>query len=208
MNKEWFVLHTLVGQEKKAQKLMNARIVKEGMQEFVGQILIPEQKVTENKNGKKRTLTKRIFPGYLLAELALYDENAPRDARGLPVFHDQVWQFVRGTTGVIGFVGVNNSDPNARPKPLTSSEVEAILSNKPVAEQRPVVKFDFAVNDTVKMKDGPFMGLTGSVCMVDPDKGKLKVEVAIFNRNVQVDAEAWQVEKVEPEKVDEAPVEL
>jgi len=199
MKKDWFVLHTLTGQEGKAQKSMLARIRLEDMGEYIGQCVIPTQKVTETKNGKKRTMTKRVFPGYLLAELALYDESRPADANGKKAIFERTWQFLRETPGVIGFVG------GERPMPLRQAEIDAILSNKPAEEQRPVVKCDFNVNDTVKVKDGPFMGLTGQVSMVDPGKGKVKVEVSIFNRTVQVDAEYWQVEKVEEKEDSPAP---
>ena len=196
MEKQWFVLHTLTGQENKAQKSFNARVKIERMEEYVGRCLIPTERVTEKKDGRKRTVTKKFFPGYVLAELALYDESKGVDENGKKAIYEQTWQFVRQTAGVIGFVGTDNSTiPN--PTPLKQSEVDAILSNKP-AGQREVVrpKIDFAVDETVKVVDGAFMGLTGQISMVDPDKGKLKVEVNIFNRKVQVDAEYWQVEKV------------
>jgi len=201
MEKQWFVLHTLTGQENKAQKSIVARVAIERMEDFIGRCEIPTEKVTEKKNGKKRTMVKRIFPGYVLCELALYDEAKGLDENGRKCFFERTWQFIRETPGVIGFVGVDSRDPNARPRPLKQSEVDAILLDKPVTArevERP--KVTFAVDETVKITDGAFMGLTGTVSMVDPDKGKLKVEVNIFNRKVQVDAENWQVEKVAVEE--------
>ena len=191
MTKQWFVLHTLTGQENKAQKSIEARVKLERMEEYVGRCVIPTERVTEKKNGKKRTITKKFFPGYVLAELALYDEAKGIDENGKKAIYERTWQFLRETPGVIGFVGGD------RPQPLKQSEVDAILLDKPaqgVQAERP--KVSFSVEETVKITDGAFMGLTGQVSMVDPDKGKLKVEVAVFGRKVPVDVEYWQVEKV------------
>ena len=195
MDKQWFVLHTLTGQENKAQRSIEARVKLERMEEFIGRCVIPTERVSEKKDGKKRTITRKFFPGYVLCELALYDDSKGLDEYGRRAIYDRTWQFLRNTAGVIGFVG------GERPVPLKQHEVDAILSDKPhggPAAERP--KVNFSVDETVKITDGAFMGLTGQVSMVDPDKGKLKVEVNIFNRKVQVDAEYWQVEKVAVEE--------
>ena len=191
MEKQWFVLHTLTGQELKAQKSILARIQLERMEDYVGRCVIPTEKVSEKKNGRKRTVIRRVFPGYVLCELALYDEKKGFDEHGRKAIYERTWQFLRETPGVIGFVG------GERPVPLKKSEVDAVLSDKPASGgdvERP--KVQISVDETVKIIDGAFMGLTGQVSMVDPDKDKLKVEVNIFNRKVQVDVESWQVEKV------------
>ena len=195
MVKQWFVLHTLTGQENKAQKSIEARVKLERMEEYVGRCVIPTERVTEKKDGRKRTITKKFFPGYVLAELALYDEAKGLDENGKKAIFERTWQFLRETPGVIGFVGGD------RPQPLKQSEVDSILLDRPSAgamAERP--KVDFSVDETVKINDGAFMGLTGQVSMVDPDKGKLKVEVAVFGRKVPVDVEYWQVEKVPVEE--------
>ena len=199
MDKQWFVLHTLTGQENKAQKSIQARVRLERMEDYVGRCVIPTERVTEKKNGKKRTITRKFFPGYVLCELALYDEARGLDENGRKAIYERTWQFLRETPGVIGFVGGD------RPMPLKKQEVDAILSDKPQGApdvERP--KVNFSVDETVKITDGAFMGLTGQVSMVDPDKGKLKVEVAVFGRKVPVDAEYWQVEKVSVEETLEA----
>ena len=191
MEKQWFVLHTLTGQENKAQKSIEARVKLERMEDFIGKCVIPTERVTEKKNGKKRTITKKFFPGYLLCELALYDEAKGIDENGKKAIYERTWQFLRETPGVIGFVGGD------RPQPLKQSEVDAILLDKPQGAstvERP--KVNFSVDETVKITDGAFMGLTGQISMGDPDKGKLKVEVQLSGRTVPVDAEYWQVEKV------------
>lgn len=192
MKKEWFVLQTLTGQENKVQTSIKARIPQEEMGEYIGQCVIPTEKVTETKNGKKRTLTKKVFPGYVLVEMALYDDSGAVDkSTGKRVVLDRTWDFIRMTPGVIG------SWLQQRPMPLKQSEVDAILSNKPAeAAAKPRPKIEFTVGETVKINDGAFLGQVGTVTMVDPDKGKLTVEVQIFSRKTPVDAEYWQVEKV------------
>ena len=195
MDKQRFVLHTLTGQENKAQRSIEARVKLERMEDYIGKCVIPVERVSEKKNGKKRTITKKFFPGYVLCELALYDEARGIDENGRKAIYERTWQFLRETPGVIGFIGGD------RPMPLKQQEVDAILSDKPAGApvaERP--KINFSVDETVKITDGAFMGLTGQVSMVDPDKGKLKVEVNIFNRTVQVDVEYWQVEKVSVEE--------
>ena len=192
MVKQWFVLHTLTGQENKAQKSIEARVKLERMEEFIGRCVIPTERVTEKKDGKKRTITKKFFPGYVLAELALYDESKGLDENGKKAIFERTWQFLRETPGVIGFVG------GERPMPLKKSEMDAILATGKgggKVEPPPRPKIVFNVNDTVKVIDGPFQGQVGQVAMVDP-KGKLTVEVQIFSRKTPVDVEYWQVEKM------------
>jgi transcriptional antiterminator NusG len=191
MDKQWFVLHTLTGQENKALKSIEARVKLERMEDYIGRCVIPTERVTEKKNGKKRTIVKKFFPGYVLCELALYDSSRGVDEKGKKIIYDRTWQFLRETPGVIGFIGGD------RPQPLKQSEVDAILLDKPSgASQAERPRVSFSVEETVKITDGAFMGLTGQVSMVDPDKGKLKVEVQVFGRKVPVDVEYWQVEKV------------
>ena len=197
MKKEWFVLHTLTGQENKAQKSIVARTKLEAMGDYIGECIIPTEKVTEKKNGKSRTITKKVFPGYVLCELALYDEAKGVDATGKKAIYDRTWQFLRETPGVIGFVG------GERPMPLKQSEMDAILSTGKSggkAEPPPRPKVLFNVDDTVKVIDGPFQGQVGQVSIVDP-KGKLTVEVQIFSRKTPVDVEYWQVEKMSEEEI-------
>ena len=200
MKKEWFVLHTLTGQEAKVQKQIISRVRMQQMGDYIGQCIIPTEKVSvKDKQGKTRTLVRKFFPGYIIAEIALYDESGALDASGKRKVNEQVWQFLREIQGLIGFLGGDREHP----LPLRQSEVDAILSDKPAGAEKdkPVVKIDFTVGETVRVNDGAFMGLTGIVSMVDPDKGKLKVEVSVFNRKVPVDVEGWQVEKVREEEL-------
>ena len=201
MKKEWFVLHALTGQENKVQKSIQARTKLEDMGEYIGECIIPTERVTEKKDGKTRVYNKKFFPGYVLVEMALYDEQRGIDPNtGKKAVYERTWQFLRETPGVIGSWLVQY------PQPLKQSEVDAILLNKPAdAAAKPRPKIDFSIGETVKINDGPFMGLTGSVSMVDPDKAKLKIEVNVFSRTVPVDAEYWQVEKVSTEELSQDP---
>ena len=198
MKKEWFVLHALTGQENKVQKSIQARTKLEDMGEYIGECIIPTERVTEKKEGKTRTYKKKFFPGYVLVQMALYDEARGIDSTtGKKAVYERTWQFLRETPGVIGSWLVQY------PQPLKQSEVDAILLDKPASAGQDVArpKVNFNVDETVKIVDGAFMGLTGQVSMVDPDKGKLKVEVQVFGRKVPVDAEYWQVEKVSFDEV-------
>ena len=192
----------MTGKEGKVKESIEARVKKEEMHEYIGTCLIPTEKVTETKDGKKRTINRKVFPGYVLVEMALYTggEGADTEPRKRVVV-DRTWQFLRETPGVI--IG---SWLKRLPTPLSQAELDAIISTKPSqAAEKPRPKIDFSVGETVKINDGPFMGLTGSVSMVDPDKAKLKIDVNVFSRVVPVDAEYWQVEKVSAEELAQTP---
>ena len=200
MKKEWFVLSALTGQEKKARDSINARKSVEEMGDYIGQCIIPEEKVTEKRNGKTHSYNRKFFPGYVLCEMALYDDAKGIDpVTGKKAIVDRTWQFIRTTPGVSGFAGCRHSgDAMPEPMPLKKSELDAILMSGKGGRAEPPSrpKVIFNVGDTVKVNDGPFLGQTGTVIIVDPDRGKLTVEVQIFSRRTPVDVENWQVEKV------------
>ncbi len=201
MEKQWFILQTLVGQEKKVQQSILARIPQEEMGDYIGACKVPEEKVAVVKDGKKRMVTRKVFPGFVFVEMALYGTGLDRETGKAPII-DRTWQFLRETPGLIG------SWLMKRPKPLTQPEVDAIFSTKPMqASEKPRPKVTFNVDETVKIKEGAFMGLTGQVSVVDPDRGKLKVEVNVFSRKVPVDVDYWQVEKVSLEDMQNQPQE-
>ena len=182
MTKQWFVLHTLTGQEQKVKRYVEAQARLQAMTEYIGEVIIPTEKVSETKNGVKSTVTRKFFPGYVLISLSLYDE-----AKQLV---EPTWRFLRETPGVIGFVG------GERPMPLSSAEVEAIVNQVEAKKEKVRPKIAFEPGETVKITEGPFMNFTGAVDEVDPDRGKLKVSVAIFGRSAPVELEYWQVERV------------
>ena len=182
MTKQWFVLHTLTGQEQKVKRYVEAQARLQAMTDYIGEVIIPTEKVSETKNGVKTTVTRKFFPGYVLISLSLYDE-----AKQLV---EPTWRFLRETPGVIGFVG------GERPMPLSSAEVDAIVNQVEAKKEKVRPKIAFEPGEMVKITDGPFMNFTGAVDEVDPDRGKLKVSVAIFGRSAPVELEYWQVERV------------
>ena len=181
MTKQWFVLHTLTGQEQKVKRSIEARVRIEEMGEYIGEVVIPTEKVSEVKNGVKTTVTRKFFPGYVLINLALYD-----DERNMV---EPTWRFLKETSGVIGFIG------GERPLPLSKTEVDAIVNQVAEKKEKVKPKVQFEPGETVKITDGPFMSFNGTVDEVDPDRGKLKVSVAIFGRTAPVELEYWQVER-------------
>ncbi len=185
---EWFVLHTLTGQEQKVQRYMLAQAKIQELGEYIGDVVVPMEKVTETKDGKKRTINRKFFPGYVLINVALYDYNES----GKREVVERTWSFLRSTPGIIGFIG------GEKPAPLPAEEVGEILSQ--VADRKdnkPRPKIVFEPGETVRITDGPFMNFSGSVEEVDPDKGMLKVSVEVFSRSTLVELEYTQVERQE-----------
>lgn len=181
MKMEWYVLHTLTGQEYKVQESIRRRIKQEEMTELVGDVVIPTEKVSEVKKGVKSTTTRKFFPGYVLVNMALYDEQKQ--------LREKAWYFIRETQGIIGFVG------GERPVPLRPEEVDVIFHQVEEKKESVKPKVNFEPGETVKITDGPFLNFSGTVEEVDPDRGKLKVSVAIFGRSAPVELEYWQVER-------------
>ncbi len=179
--KQWFVLHTLTGQEAKVKESIDRRLDKEEMREDLDQVLIPTEKVSEVKKGVKSTITRKFFPGYVLVHLKLYDDHRQ--------VNEKAWYFVRETPGVIGFVG------GEKPAPLRPEEVDVLLFQVEEKKEKVKPKVIYDVGETVKITDGPFMNFTGTVDEVDADRGKLRVSVAIFGRSAPVELEYWQVER-------------
>ncbi|MBP7830052.1 MAG: transcription termination/antitermination protein NusG [Kiritimatiellae bacterium] len=181
MEKQWFVLHTLSGQEAKVKENIERRIVQEEMQDYIGEVLIPTEKVSEVKQGRKTTTTRKFFPGYVLVNMRLYDEEKR--------LVDKTWYFTQETPGLIGFIGGD------RPVPLRPQEVDIILSQIEEKKEKIKPKVVFEPGETVKITDGPFLNFSGVIEEVDPDRGKLKVSVSIFGRTAPVELEYWQVER-------------
>ena len=181
MEKQWFVLHTLSGQEAKVKENIERRLVQEEMQEYIGEVLIPTEKVSEVKQGRKTTTTRKFFPGYVLVNMRLYDDEKR--------LVDKTWYFTQETPGLIGFIGGD------RPVPLRPQEVETILHQIDEKKEKIKPKVVFEPGETVKINDGPFLNFSGVIEEVDPDRGKLKVSVAIFGRTAPVELEYWQVER-------------
>ena len=176
MAKNWYIIHTYSGFERKvAESLMN-RVQAYSLQDKIGQILIPTEDVMEIKGGKKVVSSKLFFPGYILVEMEMSDET---------------WHLVRNTPKVTGFVSQGQ-----KPTPLTNEEVEQVVHRVSTTAEKPKPKFMYEHGEAVKIIDGPFSNFSGSVEEVNLEKNTLKVMVTIFGRATPVELEFIQVEKI------------
>ncbi len=173
---KWFVAHALTGQENKVAKTLKDRIVNFGLTEYFSEILIPEETVVSNVNGRKRTIKKKFFPGYVLIKM---------------IMNDKTWHLVKDTDKITGFLGGSTD----KPTPISEEEA-AYMTNQAVdGFKRPKSNVSFSEGDSVKVMEGPFTSFVGTVEAVS-DKGKLKVNVSIFGRPTPVELDFSQVEKV------------
>ena len=181
---QWYVLHTLSGQENRVKEKLDNQIRLADESIPVYEVLVPIEKVTEIKNGKKTVVRRKIFPGYAYVRMDLYKEDGE--------LNEAAWYFVRGVQGVISFVGGTD-----RPVSLSPSEVEDLLrqsedeSDKDVTEAK-VPSFVF-IGATVRIIDGAFANFEGVIEEIDVEHGKLKLMVSIFGRTTPVELEFWQV---------------
>jgi transcriptional antiterminator NusG len=180
MNSQWFIIQTLSGQEHKVKESIEKRVKTDEMQDYVKEVLVPMEKVVEVRNQKKTVSNRKLWPGYVFLDMILLDE----EKRVI----EKPWYFIRETQGVIGFL----SDP---PVPTPTDEVEAIKAQISASEETEKPKVNFAVAETIKINNGPFLNFSGVIEEIDPERGKLKVTVNIFGRNTPVELEYWQVEK-------------
>ena len=181
MNSQWFVIHTLSGQEQKVKDSIMRRLKTEEMEEYIKEVLVPIEKVVEVRGGKKTVTSRKLYPGYVFIDLVLLDENRRRV--------EKPWYFIKDTQGVIGFVGGDH------PTPTPAEEIDAIKEQVSEADDREKPKVNFEVAETIKINDGPFLNFSGVIEEIDLERGKLKVTVNIFGRNTPVELEYWQVEK-------------
>jgi len=174
---DWYVVHSYAGYEKKVKGSLQNRIQSLNMEDYVFQIEVPEEEITEIKNGQRKQVKRNVFPGYVLVRMDLTDES---------------WSCVRNTPGVTGFVG------NAHhPSPLSYEEVENILSPRPAKAGKADIKLvDFEIGESVTVMDGPFATLPASISEIMPDQAKLKVLVSIFGRETPVELHFNQVQKI------------
>lgn len=169
----WFVINCYSGYEKKVRKNLSQRIESMGMKNFIFDIVVPTQEEIEVRDGKRVTIDRLIFPGYLLVNMILTEES---------------WFIVRNTPGVTGFVGMGN-----QPTPLRPEEVNSII--KRMEAQAPVVNASFKVGEKVRIVDGPFNDFRGNIAEIDLEKSKIRVMVNFFGRETPVELDFLQVEK-------------
>ncbi|MCZ6489750.1 MAG: transcription termination/antitermination protein NusG [Acidobacteria bacterium] len=176
MPKKWYIIHTYSGFERKVKESLESRVKAFGLEEKIGQILIPTETVVEMRGGKKVESSRLFYPGYVLVELEM---------------DDNVWHLVKATPRVTGFVGSAQN-----PSPLSEEEVDQIINRVATAGEKPTPKMVFERNETVKIVDGPFNNFTGVVDEINMDRNTLKVMVTIFGRSTPVELEFLQVEKL------------
>ncbi len=181
MRSQWFIIHTLSGQEGKVKESIERRVKPEEMQDLIKEVLVPMEKVVEVRNQKKTVSSRKLWPGYVFVDMVLLDENNR--------IIEKPWYFIKETQGVIGFVG---GEP---PIPTPAEEVEQIKAQISDSEETERPKVSFQVGETIKINNGPFLNFSGVIEEVEPERGKLKVTVNIFGRNTPVELEYWQVEK-------------
>lgn len=174
MEKQWFVIHTYSGYENKVKTNLEKRVESMNMGDKIFRVLVPVEDEVQVKDGQKKIVKKKVYPGYVLVEMCMTDDS---------------WYVVRNTPGVTGFVGAG-----AKPVPLHPSEVKQIL--KQMGYEEPKVKVDFTVGENIRVTSGPFENFIGSIEEIQNEKGKLKVLISMFGRETPVELDFSQVEKM------------
>ena len=173
-NRNWYVLHTYSGYEDAVSRNLQQRIESLGMEDKIFNVIVPKEKKIRIKNGQRKTIEEKIYPGYVLVEMIVTDDS---------------WYVVRNTPNVTGFIGAGTV-----PIPVSSAEIEMLQKRMGVDE--PEYEISVVVGDGVKIMDGPFKDYDGKVSEVDPAKGKVKVLVNLFGRDTPVELDSLQIEKL------------
>ena len=173
--RHWYVIHTYSGYENKVRTNLERKVQSLGMENEIFNVIIPMEKEVEQKDGKKKVVERKVFPGYVLVEM---------------IVNDRSWYAVRNTPGVTGFVG-----SGTKPIPLTDVEVQQIMRSMGMEEERPHI--DFQLQQTVRLKAGPFAGQLAKISDINEERGKLKVLVDIFGRETPAEVDFTQVEEAE-----------
>lgn len=177
----WYIIHTYSGHENKVKTNLEHRIASMDAQDLIYRVVVPTEDEIEIRDGQRRTVSKKIFPGYILVQMIELREDDQESNRA--------WFVVRNTPGVTGFVG-----SGSRPVPLEPDEVRRILRQMRVEEPR--IKVGFAIGQSVRIVDGPFQDFVGQVDDLNLEKGKVKVLVSFFGRETPVELDFLQVERL------------
>ncbi|MGC9049250.1 MAG: transcription termination/antitermination protein NusG [Patescibacteria group bacterium] len=172
--RQWYAIHTYSGYEEKVAESLRQRVASMDMDDKIFNILIPTEKRIKIKGGKRRIVTEKMFPGYVLVEMIVTDDS---------------WYVVRNTPNVTGFIGTGTI-----PTPLSDEEIKAIQKRMGIKE--PKYKIEIQVGDPVKIIDGPFKNFEGKVSEVDEEGGKVKVLINVFNRETPTELDFLQVKKI------------
>ena len=172
--RNWYVIHTYSGYEDAVAKNLKQRIESLGMEDKIFNVIVPKEKKIKIKNGKRKVIEEKIYPGYVLVEMIVTDAS---------------WYVVRNTPRVTGFIGAETT-----PIPVSKEEVDYLMKRMEVKE--PNFKIDVNIGELVKITDGPFKGFDGKVSEVDQEKGKIKVLVNMFGRDTPVELDSLQIKKI------------
>lgn len=178
---KWFAIQTLSNQELKVKSAIEILVRDQHLDGVIDQVLVPSEKVTEVKNGKRNTRVRKFYPGYVFIKLKAYNDDGS--------FASDLFSKIRSVNGAVRFVG------DGEPVELKQSEIDDILLKVNSAIGKVVQKTTYEIGDTVKINDGPFLNLTGAVEALDTDQGRLRVNVSMFGRSTPVDLEFWQVKR-------------
>lgn len=178
MEKQWYVVHTYSGYENRVKANLEKRVETMGMEDKIFRVIVPEHEETDLKDGKKRSVMRKIFPGYVLVEIIMTDDS---------------WYVVRNTPGVTGFIG--SSGGGAKPTPLLPEEVERLLAQVGMTTKA-IGEVEISAGDVVEILDGPFAHFQGRVEDVEVEKGILKVSVDMFGRETVVELDFTEVQKI------------
>ena len=175
----WYIVHTYSSQEDRVKKNLELRIETMDVKDRIFQVVVPTEDEVEIRDGRRKSVARRVFPGYLIVQMKMDDES---------------WYVVRNTPGVTGFVSAEDeSEGRPKPVPLEEAEVQAIMNQ--MQSSKPRVRVGFEIGQTVRIKDGPFVDFMGAVDEVYPDRAKVKVLVSFFGRETPVELDFLQVEK-------------
>ena len=176
----WYIVHAYSGQEERVKKNLDLRIANMDVKDKIFQVIVPTEDEMEIKDGQRKSVARKVFPGYLLVQMAMDDES---------------WHVVRNTPGVTGFVSAEDErDQRPKPVPLEEREVEAIL--KQIESEKPRLRVGYTKGQSVRITDGPFVDFMGVVDEVYSDRSKVKVLVSFFGRETPVELDFLQVERV------------
>lgn len=176
--KRWYVIHCQAGSEERVKKNLEQRVRSLDASNRIFQVVIPTEQEIEVRGGQKRTVTKKVFPGYLLVEMAM---------------DDGTWAVVRNTPGVTGFVSSQDQEGRLTPVPLEETQVSAILNKETEA---PRMRVGFSKGQSVRVVEGPFQDFVGVVDELSMDKGKVRVLISFFGRETPVELDYMQVERI------------
>jgi transcriptional antiterminator NusG len=172
--KNWYVIHTYSGYEEAVAKALRQRVESLDLEDRIFNVIVPKEKKIKIKNGKRKVVEEKIYPGYVLVEMIVTDDS---------------WYVVRNTPNVTGFVGAGTT-----PVPASKEEIENL--KKRMAQEEPEYKIEVKMGDVVKITDGPFKDFDGKVSEIDERRGKVKVLINIFGRDTPVELDSLQIKKI------------